>query len=194
MSNLSFISKIIERAAYKQIYGYLQENRLLPEKQSAYRRYHSTETAVLDVLSDAFMAADAGKVTLLGLLDESSAFDMVDHKILLRRLKMSYGICGLPLQWITSYLSGRTQYVQFNGRTSEVALITCGVPPRFRIGSTSFHCLYCGSNWRCGQVWICSSRLCWWSASPYPCGSTRISWDCADFFGLCWGRQRLDVK
>ena len=67
MSNLSFISKIIERAAYKQIYyTYLQENRLLPEKQSAYRRYHSTETAVFDVLSDVFMAADAGQVTLLG--------------------------------------------------------------------------------------------------------------------------------
>ena len=44
----------------------------MPEKQSAYRRYHSTETAVLDVLSDAFMAADAGQVTLLGLLDQSS--------------------------------------------------------------------------------------------------------------------------
>ena len=63
MSNPSFISKIIERAAYKQIYRYLQENRLLREKQSAYRRYHSTETAVFDILSDAFMATDAGKVT-----------------------------------------------------------------------------------------------------------------------------------
>jgi len=138
VSNLSFMSKIIERAAYKQIYGYLQENRLLLEKQSAYRRYHSSETAVLDVLSDAFMAADAGKVTLLGLLDQSSAFDMVDHKILLRRLEISYGICGLPLQWITSYLSGRTQYVQFNGRTSEVTLITCGVPQGSVLGPLLF--------------------------------------------------------
>ena len=138
VSNLSFISKIIERAAYQQIYGYLQENRLLPEKQSAYRRYHSTETAVLDVLSDAFMAADAGQVTLLGLLDQSSAFDMVDHKILLQRLEVSYGICGLPLQWITSYLSGRTQYVQFNGKTSQVTLITCGVPQGSVLGPLLF--------------------------------------------------------
>ena len=52
---------------------------------------------------------------------------MVDYEILLQRLEVSYGICGLPLQWITSYLSGRTQYVQFKGRTSEVTLITCGV-------------------------------------------------------------------
>ena len=51
----------------------------MPEQQSAYRRCHSTETAMLKVLSDAYVAADAGYVTLLSLLDLSSAFDTVDH-------------------------------------------------------------------------------------------------------------------
>ena len=138
VSNLSFISKIIECAAYKQIYGDIYKKTDYCRKSNLPIAYHSTETAVLDVLSDAFMAADAGKVTLLGLLDQSSAFDMVDHKILLRRLEISYGICGLPLQWITSDLSGRTQYVQFNGRTSEVALITCGVPQGSVLGPLLF--------------------------------------------------------
>ena len=63
VSNLSFISKIFERAIYEQMEAYLTENNLLPEKQSSYRRNHSTETVVLDVLSDAYAAADAGKVT-----------------------------------------------------------------------------------------------------------------------------------
>ena len=77
---------------------------------------------------------------LLGLLDHSSAYDVVDHKILLRRLEISYGICGLPLQWITSYLSGRTQYVQFSGKikTSEVTLITCGIPQGSVLGPLLF--------------------------------------------------------
>ena len=50
--------------------------------QSAYRKHHSTETAVLKVLSDIYSATDAGKVTLMGLLDLSAAFDTVDHCIL----------------------------------------------------------------------------------------------------------------
>ena len=54
----------------------------MPEKQSAYRTHHSTETALLDVLSGACAAADAGQVTLLGLLDLSAAFDTIDHGIL----------------------------------------------------------------------------------------------------------------
>ena len=106
VSNLSFISKIFERVIYEQMEAYLTENNLLPEKQSSYRRNHSTETIVLDVLLDAYAAADAGKVTMLGPLDQSPAFDVVDHGILLRRLLHGFGISGTALEWIKSYLSG----------------------------------------------------------------------------------------
>ena len=71
----------------------------------------STETVILDVLSDAYAAADAGKVTLLGMLGQCSAFDVVDHGILLKRLQHGFGVTGMALKWIRSYLSGRTQYV-----------------------------------------------------------------------------------
>ena len=64
------------------MYNYFDKSRLLPRKQSAYRRYHSTETAIMDVLSDVYTAADTGRVTLPGMLDQSSAFDVVDHEIL----------------------------------------------------------------------------------------------------------------
>jgi len=76
ISNLTFISKLLERCAYEQMVDYLQLHKLLPEEQTAYRHvHHSTETAMLKVLSDAYVAADSGQVTLLGLFDLSAAFD-----------------------------------------------------------------------------------------------------------------------
>ena len=127
VSNLSFLSKVLERAVFEQMNSYLQEYGLLPERQSAYRRHHSTETVVLDVLSDVYAASDSGKITLLGLLDQSAAFDVVDHNILLKRLDHCFGIRGLVLAWLRSYLAGRTQYVSFNGK-SDITMVQFGVP------------------------------------------------------------------
>jgi len=82
VSDLSFVSTLVERVAVKQLTDYLESNRLMPLLQSAYRRHHSTETALLKILSDALIAADDKKVTLLALLDLSAAFDCIDHEIL----------------------------------------------------------------------------------------------------------------
>ena len=65
---------------------------------TAYRQGHSTETAVLKVIYDIIDTADSQKITLLGLLDMSAAFDTVDHKILMRRLEESFGVRGQALQ------------------------------------------------------------------------------------------------
>ena len=81
----------------------LRINDLLTEHQSAYRSCHSTESAFLKVASYALLAADQGKLTLLGMLDMSAAFDCVDHIILVRRLNVSYGIDENALEWIVSY-------------------------------------------------------------------------------------------
>ena len=69
----------IEKVVAPHLTKYLQKNDLLPRLQSAYRRHHSTETALLRVLSEIYAAADRQDVTLLGLLDLSAAFDCVDH-------------------------------------------------------------------------------------------------------------------
>jgi len=77
ISNLTFISKVIERIVANQLKAHLADNDLMPSVQSAHRQRHSTETAVLKVISDIIDAADTQKVTLLGLLDMSAAFDTV---------------------------------------------------------------------------------------------------------------------
>ena len=84
VSNLSYISKVMERAVVIRLNEYLVANNLLPRFQSAYRRRHSTETAMLQVWSDILTAADQRHVILLGLLDMSAAFDCVDHDLLLQ--------------------------------------------------------------------------------------------------------------
>jgi len=84
VSNLSYISKVMERVVAIRLNEYLVANNLLPRFQSAYRRRHSTETAMLRVWSDILRAADQRHVTLLGLLDMSAAFDCVDHDLLLQ--------------------------------------------------------------------------------------------------------------
>ena len=83
ISNLSVVSKLLERLVSRQLVAYLTDNDLFPDLQSAYRANHSTETAVLRVLSDILTALDSGNLVVLMLLDLSAAFDSVDHAALL---------------------------------------------------------------------------------------------------------------
>jgi len=82
---------------------------------------------MLKVIGDAYVTADTGQVTLLSLLD-LSAFDTVDHPILVERLRRSFGVAGRALNWILSYLTGRSQFVRFNGTVSCITPVVCGVP------------------------------------------------------------------
>jgi len=84
VSNLSFISKVVERAVAIKLNEYLVANDLLPRYQSAYPKNHSTETALLRVWYDILMAANRRQVTLLCLPDLSSTLDCVDHDLLLQ--------------------------------------------------------------------------------------------------------------
>ena len=108
VSNLSFLSKLLERVVQKRLQEFLDSNNLMPVTQSAYRQYHSTETAVTKVYNDPLLAADEGDVSALCLLDLTAAFDTVDHELLTLRLERQFGLRGVVLQWFSLYLSDRT--------------------------------------------------------------------------------------
>ena len=101
---------------------------MFPELQSAYRQNHSTETALLKVKNDLLMAMDKGQVTLLVLLGLTSAFDSVEHEILLDRLRSTVGLRGKVLSWCESDFEGRSQKVSINGTLSKSLNLMCGVP------------------------------------------------------------------
>ena len=119
----------------------METNGLLPLLQSAYRSHHSTETALLKVLSDVLTAIDDKKVTvalLNALLDLSAAFDCVNHGILLSRLQSRFGLDDSVLAWIRCFLSDRTQGVCFGGRLSAEMSLIFGVPQGSVLGPLLF--------------------------------------------------------
>jgi hypothetical protein len=138
VSNLSFLSKITEKIALLQLSQHLHSNNLFYSLQSAYRSGHSTETALLKIVNDLLSALDINQVSLLSLLDLSAAFDTIDHSILLSRLHHTFGISGLALSWLQSYLSGRTQVVSVNGVSSVPAALNFGVPQGSVLGPILF--------------------------------------------------------
>lgn len=105
ISNLSFISKTIERVVAVRFSEHAEAQHLLPRRQSAYRAVHSTETAVTAVHDDLVRNIDSGRISVLMLLDLSAAFDTVDHDILRRVLSKRFGVDGLAMDWFSSYLS-----------------------------------------------------------------------------------------
>ena len=138
VSNLEYVAKLLEKVVVQQLSEYLQVNDLNEALQSAYKRYHSTETALLKVRNDLLKAVNNGKQCLLVLLDLSAAFDTIDHHLLLNRLQSEYGINGKALSWFSSYLADRTQRVYIKGTCSSDRNLQYGVPQGSVLGLILF--------------------------------------------------------
>ena len=128
MSNLSFLSKLLERVVQTRLQAFLDTNGLMPEMQSAYRRHHSTETAVMKVYNDLLSAADNGQLSALCLLDLTAAFDTVD-------LSCCCPGSSVSSVYATRYSSGsghifgdRSFRVVYGAGTYAVVFIVCSVP------------------------------------------------------------------
>ena len=79
ISNIGFVSKIVERLAIRRFNHHVSTQNLHPKYQSAYRPHYSTETAVSVVFNEIARTVDAGQICAMVLLDLSAAFDTVDH-------------------------------------------------------------------------------------------------------------------
>src|SRR5664279_410316 len=138
ISNLNTISKIIERLFMSRLVDHVKLSSNYNRLQSAYRRGHSTETALLKLLNDVYSAADNGFRTALIQLDLSAAFDTIDINTLLRRLRFAFGISGSALNWIASYTNGRKQSVRVDQQQSLYATLEHGVPQGSVLGPLLF--------------------------------------------------------
>ena len=106
--------------------------------QSAYRRGHSAETALLRLLNDVYCTTDNRSRTLVVLLDLSAAFDCIEIPTLIQRLQSTFGFDGTVLQWLTSYLSHRQQFIRVGNRKSTSAACNFGVPQGSVLGPLLF--------------------------------------------------------
>jgi hypothetical protein len=138
ISTLPFVAKILERVVLTQLNTHLESNSLLDIYQSAYKKNHSTETALLHVTNTLLSKADTKNVSLLALLDLSAAFDTLDHHILLSRLQTTFGVTGCALKWFSSYLSSRFQRVAVGPHLSEPLPLKYGVPQGSVLGPVLF--------------------------------------------------------
>ena len=137
VSVLPAFSKIVERIVYKRLNSFLNKSKILSCNQYGFRKNHSTAYALIQLYDKLSNAIDQGKVTLGLFIDLSKAFDTVNRDILLAKLEF-YGVRGVALQWFKSYLSGRSQFVQYNGYNSSLKYVECGVPQGSILGHYSF--------------------------------------------------------
>ena len=138
VTTLPFLSKLLEKAACTQIVSYLEENDLIPLYQSAYLKSHSCETALFKFHNDVQQMLSSGKVVILVQLDLSAAFDTVDHEVLIQLLANKFGVCGIALKWMKSYLTGRSFSLKIGYINGKKVLLIYGVPQGSILGPLLF--------------------------------------------------------
>ena len=138
VSNLSFISKLIEKVVAKQLNEFISRKGLLNVNQSAYKSFHSTKTALLKIQNDIAFSVDSGKAVAQTLLDLSAAFDTIDHCLLYDCLHDWFGLDGTVLLWIKLYLSNRKQKIKIGDSFSESVILPFGVPQGSVLGPLLF--------------------------------------------------------
>ena len=137
ISVIPVVAKIFERLVHNQLYGYLLEHNILSNCQSGFRTRHSTETALLEATDHWYYGIDKGNVNAVLFLDLKKAFDTVDHKILVSKLKL-YGFHESSLKWLISYLEYRQQKCCINNEISSSKTLNCGVPQGTILGPLLF--------------------------------------------------------
>ena len=128
VSNLTFISKVVEKITLNQFTQHCENNNLLPNYQSAYRKFHSCETSLIKLVNDLLWAMEKQEVTAMTILDPSAVFDTVDHDLLLEVLNKRFGVKQKALKWYEQYLKPRKFKVSINNTHSKEQTIDYSVP------------------------------------------------------------------
>ena len=137
ISVLSFFSKVFERVVYNRVLDFLCKNNVLYDYQFGFRQKHSAQHALITLIDKIHTSLDNGDIAITILLDLKKAFDTVNHRILLQKLNV-YGIRANMLKWFESYLTGRSQYVVYDGIKSDIYNVTCGAPQGSILGPLLF--------------------------------------------------------
>ncbi|XP_057335423.1 uncharacterized protein LOC130676322 [Microplitis mediator] len=137
VNTLPVLEKILEEIVKKQVEEHVAENGILEEEQSGFRTRHSTETTLQKTISEWREMLDKGEIIGVVFIDLKRAFETIDRTKLVKILE-KYGIKDRALEWIISYLSDRTQQVQFGKVKSEKLKVQYGVPQGSKLGPLLF--------------------------------------------------------
>ena len=139
---------ILEKVVASRLLSHIESNSMSNNLQSAYKKFHSTESVLLKVKNDVLLNMEKGRVTALTLLDLSASFDTIDRLTLISRLSSWYGISGTALDWFTSYLSDRCQQVKNSRLHFRSGLYIFWCTPGLRPWTYTFYPIYCSPQSR----------------------------------------------
>ena len=135
--SLSPLSKIIEKAINNKMVTFLDKYSILSKTQFGFRKNMGTETALLNYIDNLQNALNNKKYSISVFLDLSKAFDVIDHKILEKKLE-HYGFRGKFLEFLLNFIKDRKYFVHINGKNSETKTVNIGVPQGSTLGPLLF--------------------------------------------------------
>ena len=195
VSLLPGLSKVFEKVMFNKLFCFLNSHDILYKHQYGFRPKHATTHPILHFLNKCAEANNSPnkELTMSIMCDLSKAFDVISHDILLRKLE-HYGIRGIAKDWLSSYLTGRKQYVEFMDSKSDQSTIECGVPQGSILGPL-LYLIYVNDIANCSESDIYSfaddttlvinkQNI----ATLYQCANTEINnlytWFCANRLSL----------
>ena len=136
-------ARLLEKIVCEQVMEFLYSRKLLHSRNHGYREHHGTVTAVLEAQEEALEVIYNGEIVRMIALDQSAAFDVIEHSILRRKMEL-YGFDPHSLSWFCSYMKDRSQYVYLETSVPEVKVVRPFACPKGSCLGPLLWNLYCG--------------------------------------------------